>query len=318
VEERPIPLAILAGSDLRPGSLPPGSPELHPLAAYKALAIRVAGRPILELLVERLRASAAFDPIAVAGPARVYAGLVRGIRFVDTDADVATNLRAAVDDFLRLRAEGPLAIMACDVLPSARELRALAADFHARAPCAAWFPLVRAPREIGAFGWKPRYGIAPERGAEPERVLPGHLVIADPRALRLPLLYRLLGIAYRTRNRPVETRRRAMLRAVLLELVKQDLRNLLRLRVPDLTWKVVTSGLAVARQVRAGSIVRAELEHHITRILVRAAHRRRHPERGVRLPVVDALGIAEDVDTEEEAAELARAQDERAVRGSEG
>ena len=71
---------------------------------------------------------------------------------------------------------------------------------------------------LGAFAWKPVYRIVPEPGEEAVRILPGHLGIFEPRSLRLPLLYRLLGLAYRTRNRSIKRRRSAMLRAVLLAL----------------------------------------------------------------------------------------------------
>ena len=43
--------------------------------------------------------------------------------------------------------------------------------------------------------------------------------------------------------------------------------------------------------------------------VIKARHLSTHPERGIRLPVVDVLSLAEDVDTEEEAAALERAVD---------
>jgi len=297
-----IPLAILGGSDLRPGLAPSGSGRL--LTGYKAVDLQLEGRPLLLHLVERFRACGAFDPISVAGPARVYAGLDPGLRLIDTDADVGTNVRAVVDDFLAHHERGALAVVTCDVLPSVAELEGLMGEYRAGRPCDLWFPLVRAPRdprELGAFGWKPEYGLVPEPGRPAVRILPGHLVIADPRALRLDLFYRLTHAAYRTRNRPVRARQGSMLRSVLLGLLLQDLRHLFALRPPVLTWTVLRNGLALARELRAGGQTRAEFERRVGRIVLSARHRRAHPERGVRMPIVEAIGMAADIDTDEEA-----------------
>lgn len=297
------PLTILGGSDLAPSRLPAGA-EQHPLAAYKGAALRVGERPLIELAIERFRTCGAFDPILVAGPKRIYAGLDLDAELVDTDSDVATNLRAAIE---ATRSAGTIAITTCDILPDPAELAACLADLEASRPCDVWFPLVRRPRDpeaIGAFGWKPSYGILPRPGAEPEVALPGHLAVFDPAALRLELLYRLIQVAYRTRNRSVETRRGAMLRALFGELLYQDLLHLFSLRLPDLTWTVLRAGLSLYSEVRSRRIERGELERKIGRIVLRARHRRRHPERGVRLPILDALSLAEDIDTEEEAHEV--------------
>ena len=77
-------MTILGGSDRKPGTLPASGGGLHPLATYKGVAIRVDGRPLVELLIERLRAVPGFGPLAIAGPARVYAPLGLGVPIVDT------------------------------------------------------------------------------------------------------------------------------------------------------------------------------------------------------------------------------------------
>jgi hypothetical protein len=300
-------MIILGGSDRRPGTLPAGRADLHALGTYKGHAIQLAGRPLIRHLVERVRAAPGFGPIGVAGPARAYGGLDLGVELIDTDGTIADNLRAALAHHAA-RAPGPpgpLALLACDVLPTPRELGELHELYARHAPCALWLPFVREPvdpGELGAFAWKPRYAIAPAAGIAPVRILPGHLAILEPTALRLPLLLRLLHAAYRSRNRGIGARRAAMLRAVLGALVARDALGLGRLRAPTLTVRVVGAGLSLARRLRAGNLDNGELERLVERILVRRgapADRRR-----VLLPHTDVISLAEDIDTEEEARQV--------------
>lgn len=295
-------MTILGGSDRKPGRLPASGGGLHPLATYKGVAIRVDGRPLAAHLVERLRAAHGFGPISIAGPARVYSPLGLEARIVDTDGSVATNLRAAFTAH-QSSGGGPLAILACDVLPAAPELSELRARYEQDAPCALWFPFVRVPEErrlLGAFAWKPEYRVLLASG-ESVRILPGHLGIVDPATLRLPLLYRLFGAAYRTRNHPLPYRRAVMLRTVLLSLLAQDLKLLATLRAPTRTATILTSGLRLARELRAARLSLPELERLIGRIFLRHRQAQMPPERGIRYPLVDLVSLAEDVDTEEEA-----------------
>lgn len=305
-----IPVTILGGSDGKPGMLPESGAGLHPLATYKGVAIRVGGRPLVAWLVERLAQAEGFGPVAVAGPARVYGPLGLGVELVDTDGSVGENLRAAIEAHRRARG-GPLGIMACDVLPSRVELERLRREYEEARPCALCLPFVRVPsdpRELGAFSWKPVYRVVPEGASEAVRILPGHLGICEPEALRLPLLYRLLGAAYRTRNHSVAYRRAVMLRMVLLSLLLLDARLLVSLRAPTRTVTVVGSGLRLARELRRGEIRQADLEQLVGRILLRAAV----PHEGsLRLPITDCLGLAEDADTEEEALQIVREAEAR-------
>jgi hypothetical protein len=199
--------------------------------------------------------------------------------------------------------------LACDVLPDAEEWGRVLTQYREDADCSAlWFPLARVPadlEELRAFAWKPEYRIVPQAGDEPVWILPSHLVIADPRALRLGLVYRVLQMAYRTRNRPIEKRRAPIARAVLLDLLWHDFLHLIRLRAPTLTWTVLSRGYRLARMLRAGTLTVAELERLTTDVALCSRHRRRSPELGVRMPLLEALGLAEDVDTEEEALDLA-------------
>jgi hypothetical protein len=293
-------VTILGGSDRKPGSMPVHGESLHPLATYKSVAVQVGGRPLVALLVERLHRSRAFGPVTIAGPARIHAPLGLPVRIVDTDGSVAQNLRAAIEVH---PADEPMAVLACDVLPSAEELAQLSACHERDQPCMLWLPFVRVPRDrraLGAFAWKPEYVVVPDSG-EDVAILPGHLGIFVPSALRLRLLYRLFDGAYRSRNHSVAYRRAVLLRTVLASLLLQDLKLLTGLKAPSRTVTVLQSGLRLARELDTGRIRLAELERLTGRILLRQHGPRDTSAAGVRFPIVDMISLAEDIDTEEEA-----------------
>ena len=309
---RQIPITILAGSDRSPGHLPESGAGLHPLAVYKGAEVEVGGRHLIELLVEQIAACEGFGPITIAGPAAVYAALDLGdVRWVDTNGSVATNLHAAVDDHLGRHDPGvPMAMVAYDVILSAAELDQLRQLYETDQPCAMWLPAVRMPENkeaLGPFAWKPSYTFlrddrSDEMEGEPVQVLPGHLAIFHPQSLLLPLLYKLMDLAYRTRNHSVALRRRVMIRSILGTLLLQDLRLLFSCHLPRLTFAVVSNGLRLARGLRQGSLTIAGLEHVIEGMFLRHARDPRSgPGNGIRLPLVDILSLAEDIDTEEEA-----------------
>jgi hypothetical protein len=265
-------MVILAGSDRRPAELPERGRDKHPLAGFKSLAVRIGDRTLIEHAVERLRSSRWFDPVLVAGPAAVYEGKSGGAAIVDTDGTLGDNVRAGVAAVRAAHPGSVVGFTVCDILPDPALLDRLMREYQATAPSDLWFPMVRAPasrEQLGASAWKPAYGVIPAPGEAAVRVLPGHLVIGDTQALRLPLLYRLLDLGYRTRNRSV-----------------------LRATIP------------AAELLRRGSITREHMEDTLRKLFVRARWRRAHPERRVVLPIVEALFLARDIDTVEEASEL--------------
>jgi hypothetical protein len=300
---RSVPVTILCGSDRKPGSMPETGIALHPLATYKGVAIEIEGRPLIAHLVERINASEAFGPVTLAGPERIFGPLGLEAELVDTDGTVSENLHAALQAH-ESTGEGPLAILACDVLLETSELDELRRGFEADRPCALWFPLVRMPDDpdaLGAFGWKPTYKVLPEPDADPVPVLPGHLCLFDPEQLRLPLLYKLMDGAYRTRNRSVRYRRAVMVRMVLFSLIAQDLKLLSVLRAPTRTVQVLLSGLRFARALRSGGILQGEPERLVGNIFLRTNVDHAH---GMRFPITDVVSLAEDIDTQEEAAQF--------------
>jgi hypothetical protein len=145
------------------------------------------------------------------------------------------------------------------------------------------------------------YRVVPSPGKPAQRILPGHLAVVDPEALRLAFLYRLLQLGYRTRNRSIYYRRGVMVRGVLGALLYQDLLHLLALRAPATAWTVLTAGLKAARGLKRGTILRANLEDAVRKIFVTGLHRKRYPDRAAHLPLLEGLSLALDIDTVEEA-----------------
>jgi len=194
----------------------------------------------------------------------------------------------------------------CDILPEVETLQKLMQGFDRDWPCDLWCPLIRAPENVARLGssdWKPEYRIVPRAGAAAVPTLPGHLVVADPQAMRLEFIYNLFQIGYSTRNRSIRHRSLVMVRSLLAELLYQDLLHVLGLRLPVLTWSVLAWGLPAGRRLRRGVVTRVELEDALRRMFVTTAHRKRFPERRILMPIVEGLSMAIDLDTEEEARE---------------
>jgi len=299
-----MPIIVLGGSDRKPVSLPERGRDEHPLSGYKGADIRIHGRPLVLELIRRLAAAGCFGPIYLAGPRAAYGALRSDAELIPTDGGFGDNIRVSMEA-VRLRHPGThVAFITCDVLPKPESLALLVAEWRRSLPLDMWFPLVRAPErreKLGASAWKPAYRIAESEGGEPVAVLPGHLVVVDPDAMRLPFIYRLFDLGYRTRNRPIDQRRPVMVRGVLFELLFQDLLHLFSLRAPSLTWGVLSAGLPAGRALRDGKASRQTLERAVRRMFVKSRHRRRYPNRRILLPVVDDLALALDIDTEEEA-----------------
>lgn len=302
-----IPIIVLGGSDRKSAELPESGRDKHPLSGCKGVDIRIGKRPMVAATVERVLAAGCFGPIYVAGPAKVYQGVPLSAELIDTDGSFGRNIEVSLEAVREAHPGRPIGFLTCDVLPEVLTLREVVAEFERCMPCDLFFPLIRAPQslaELGAFAWKPVYRIVPEPGAPPVRILPCHLVLIDPEALRRQFLYRLFDVGYATRNRSVDTRRSAIVRKMISELLYQDLRHVLGLRLPTLTWTVLSAGLPAGAALRDGTITRRELEDAMRRIFVRSEHLRRYPDRRILTPLIDGISLALDVDTEEEAREI--------------
>lgn len=301
--EPTIPVVVLCGSDLRSPRLPDSGRGAHPLVAHKGAAVRLGGRPLVSVVLERLAESGAFDPLIVAGPARVYAGLTDRAEIVDTDSNFGANIRAAVEHVRRIAPGHPVAFTTCDIVPTIDDLREAIAAWRAEGPCDLWSALVRVPqnrRLLGASAWKPAYRVVPRHGDEPIAILPGHLTIADPEALRLRFVYDLFDRGYRLRNRSVVGRVVLMPAGLLAAILWQDVLHVASGRLPTLTLDTVGSGIVTGMRLARGRASLIELGAASRRIFVKRRHRAAWPERRVVLSVVDGLSLALDIDTEEE------------------
>lgn len=312
-----LPLIILAGFDPTPATLPASGADKHPLVGSKGIDIQIDGKPLIDLLIARLRASDSFDPIYIGGPREAYGEEREGAQVIDTQGSFGHNIEVTIREVSRRHPDSPIALTTCDILPEVEDLGVAMADYNRRAPVDFWFPMIQAPtdpRDLGASAWKPQYHVVPAPGVEPVSVLPGHLIVVQPDACRIPLVLRAFNLAYRTRNRGVLHRLVVMVGGVLLSLASVDLRNLFVGRAPTLTVSILGHSVALARQLRGTSASPEELAHHVRRIFVRRSHRRRYPDRKGAFVVLDTVSLAKDIDTEEEALEVSRSLRDRMRR----
>ncbi len=301
-----IPLIILAGGDKTPTRLPEEGAGKHPLCGLKGIDIRLGDRPMVDLLLDSLRAAEAFEPIFIAGPASVYGESRRGARVIDTDGSFGENLRTSIEKVMEQHPSGPLAFITCDVLPDGEELRRLLEDYERHRPLVFWFSLILAPADpelLGASAWKPQYRITMAGAEEASKVLPGHLIIVEPSRFRRDLVFRAFELAFSSRNRSIGYRLFYIVGHVIFFLLGLDLKRALRLRPPKLTVTTVYNAILLGSKLRQGTITTTELEKRFRLIFVEEDQR--PVDRG-RIVFSDALTMAKDIDTVEEAEEKAR------------
>lgn len=304
-----MPLIILGGRDLKVTTLPEGGRDKSVLRGYKAVDLKIGGRRLIDILIDRAQASGFFDPIYIAGPSAIYEDLA-GAEIIETDGNLAENLAACVDAMARLQPGRQVMFTTCDILPDPDELAAALQDFHSHQPLDYWMAQIREPENVAELGesqWKPKYFLHPTGEAQRVQVLPGHILAVDPGIADTDLIIRFFGGLYKTRNRSIGSRYGVIARLVLGKLFSDDFKALLRLRPPSRTWTVVYNCLLLARRLAAGVARQDEFEVRIRRIFLKPDHVRAHPENLSRVAIIPGLSLAKDIDTEEEAREVARA-----------
>ena len=271
------------------------------LSGFKGAIPLPWGKCIAAELVDRLRMSGRFhDPLLV-GPRSIFGGLV-DCEIIDVEGSLVDTLRSAqrcISD--RFCEAEPIAVSACDILPTAAEFgELLEHSYDPHDDCSFWWQMIVAEREeLGASAWKPRYGIRRAPGESPQNAYPGHLVIYRPKALRTDLLIRLLTLAYRYRNRPIRKRVLPMLVRGIASLAIQDLRNLAAGQLPVLTLSIPWHMLRGFSEFRRQTLTVPGAEAHLARVLLHRRFRRRG-DRPVVVALSHLLSFAQDIDAREE------------------
>ena len=296
---------ILAGSDSRPGPVPDALDASMMLRGYKGAIPLPAGHCLLQELILRIRASGLFTDPVVVGPREVYTDLVDA-RIVDVTGSLADTLSVLRDELYRNSdLNEPVAFIACDILPSVEELRAIIeTGYAAHTDSCLWGQLVRAePDAMGASSWKPRYHFQSEDGGEPLTLFPGHLIVARPSALRLRLTNHLLQLAYRHRNLNLRRRPIPMIFKGLGRLIREDFRNLFRGQLPILTWSIPWHCLTAFQKFQKGQLTVSGFSRSVMKVLL---HRDRHQTDppAVVFSLSDACSFAKDIDTQVELDEV--------------
>jgi len=285
-----LPAVILAGSDRKPGPIPRGAERYAFLVGYKGADIRVGDRPLIQVLRERLLQSGAFSLVLVAGPREIYEPLLPGA-VLHTDKDIGRNL-ARIFRFFRWAER--ICLVACDILPRVEEIKEAIRLWQEAGQPDFWLPLVEAQNQLGSSSWKPRYGLCPGPGEPAKPFLPGHLGILQLKAVRLRFLCKLATLLYRLRNREQEERRRVLYALVIGDLLAQDLVNLLRFRIPSLTWRTLRRGWQLYSLLRKNRLQIEQLESALRDVVLKQRWRDRAT---VRLTPCTLWGLAQDLDT---------------------
>jgi hypothetical protein len=303
-----MPLVILGGRAHHSTILPLDGQGKHLLKGYKTVDLRVGDRRLLDVLLERLRATGAFDNIYIAGPRKVYERLNTGARIIDTDSSFGENLAVCARAMIEQEPGRQVLFTTSDILPDPEELECALDDLRQHQPLDFWMPMSRVPtdlQELGESSWKPKYAFIPEGESEPAPLLPGHFLAVNPQIAYVELIHRFFGGLYRTRNRSIGARYLPLFKTVLWKLIFDDFMGLFRLEWPTSTWRVVYHSLVTAKILGQGQATQEELEMRMRRVFILGKHQKRFPQGRGRVPVLTGLSLAKDIDTVEEAQELA-------------
>ena len=302
---RRLPIIILAGSDPQPGPTPTGITQDDMLSGFKAVCRLASGIPLISELIDRLHKSGRFEPPILIGPRRVYEEIV-DCEIVDVEGSLATTLTHTYT-FIRRRFHrlDPVAITACDILPTSEEIRLLLeTNYDPNADAQFWWQMVdTTPESLNASSWKQAYQLRPNEGQALMNLYPGHLVIVRVDALRMRMINSILQIAYWYRNRDLRTRHVHVALESFRRLLAEDLRNLTSLRLPLFSISIPLRGLLAYYKMMRKQLTLREFEHLVSKTMVRRAFRNSAQGRPVRFTVTPILAFAKDIDTKAELAE---------------
>ncbi len=299
-----LPIIILAGGNDRLETIPDGFTADEMLRGFKGAVRLPSGRCIAAELVQRVRESGRFETPVLVGPRRVYGDLV-DCEILDTSGDLLSTITAFTGLMTRRYADRPVAVSACDILPTGAEFRELLdGSYQPYADSGLWWQLIAAePAEMGASSWKPSYRMRPAPDEPSLNLYPGHLLVLRSGAVRLDWFNRFLMLAYRFRNRSVYERTVRITLRVLGLWLADDIRKAASLRWPG---RVVAAPYGIFRtyfRYCRGSLTVPELAAELARqvMVPGTTPRTAHP---VAMVVTPIRSFAKDIDTRQELEEI--------------
>lgn len=299
-----LPIIVLAGGNDRLETVPDGFAPDDILRGFKGAMKLPSGRSLAGELIQRTRESERFGEPILVGPRSVYRGLV-DCEVWDTSGDLLATIRGLTGLLTERYPARPVAVSACDILPTVGDFRELMDQSYApNARSGFWWQLIAAePGEMGAGGWKPSYRLRPSPEGPLLNLYPGHLLIFRPNAIRLDWFNRFLMLAYRFRNRSLYERMvRITLRALGLWLA-DDLRSVASFQRPG---RIVAAPYGIFRaylQYRGQRLTVPGVAAELTRQIM-VPNRTRRFDHPVALTVTRLRSFAKDIDTRIELEEV--------------
>ena len=301
-----LPIIILAGGNERVETIPDGFTADDLLRGYKGAVKLPSGRCLAGELIERICESGRFEEPVLVGPRRIYRDLV------DCEiSDTTGELLATITELTHLLTERypgrPVAVSACDILPTATDFRELLDESYAPySNSGLWWQMVAAePGEMGVSGWKPSYRMRLSPEGPLLNLYPGHLLILQARAIRLDWFNRFLMLAYRFRNRSIYERMiRITLRALGLWLT-DDLGRIASFQWPG---RVVSAPYGIFKtygKYCQERLTVPELAAELTRQIM-VPGRTRALDHPVAMVVTRIRSFAKDIDTRTELEDILR------------
>lgn len=302
-----LPMIVLGGGDGQRDTIPLGLQREDMLSGFKGAERLPWGRCVAGELVERLKQSGRFSDLVLVGPKKVYQGNV-DCDIVDASGGLDVTLRCA-QELIRKRfgATRPVAVSACDILPTPGEIRDLIDGcYQPHEDCALWWQMVLAePAELRASSWKPSYRLRLGAGQPPVNLYPGHIVIIRLDTFRTGWINRYLELAYKTRNQNLYRRVVGMTARFLATLVTDDVRHLVSLEFRCQTISIAFGVFRTYYQYSREQLTVEEFALQFGKIFLTRGKRRSRAERPVVISITRAQSFAKDIDTRAELAEAA-------------
>jgi len=300
--QKKLPIIILAGSDALPGPSPAELTHKDMLVGFKGIQKLPSGTPLIRELINRLTMSGRFESPIVIGPQRIYQNIL-DCEIVDVEGPLSATLRKTYTLISsRFDTLAPVAITACDVLPTPEEIRRLLeTSYDQNQDAHFWWQMVEAePSALGSSAWKQSYRLRPEENEPLKNLYPGHLVIARIGALRTRVINSVLQIAYWYRNRNLQTRYVQLAVQAFQRLLLEDLQSITSFRLPLFSISIPFRGLIGYYKFLREQLTLQEFEHHVSKTLLRRTFHTSAQGRPVRFMVTDIRSFAKDIDTKAE------------------